>query len=106
MAQTTPQRPHDAGDTSVIERANPAGRVEHDRRGKAIWRWARETLDSTTILLKRLENDALSLEPTQKVAVARGEPKTSPARGHSALSLEPEGERDAGGGFDPYNSGR
>src|SRR4029079_9975634 len=47
----------------------PAGRVEFDSRGNSVWRWARDVLDSTSILLKRLENKDLALEPTQTVPV-------------------------------------
>jgi hypothetical protein len=41
------------------------GRIEVDSRGRNVWRWARDVLDSTSILLKRLENKDLALEPTQ-----------------------------------------
>ena len=56
--------------------ANPAaGRIEFDSRGNSVWRWARDVLDSTSILLKRLDNTDLSLEQTAKVPVVpkRGE---------------------------------
>ena len=98
----------------------PAGKVEVDSRGNNVWRWARNVLESTSVLLKRLENKDLALEPTQKVPVMRGPAPTSkkekpgarptgraspddkPAR-HPALQRERE-PRDSGGGFDPYNS--
>jgi hypothetical protein len=47
----------------------PAGRVEFDSRGNSVWRWAKDVIDSTSILLKRLENKDLAIEPTQKVPV-------------------------------------
>jgi len=93
----------------------PAGRVEFDSRGNSVWRWARDVLDSTSILLKRLENKDLALEPTQSVPVIGSKKlakpgntsdptrsaKTRPSR---SLSLEAEeGGRDKGGGFNPYN---
>jgi hypothetical protein len=86
----------------------PAGRVEFDSRGNSVWRWARDVLDSTSILLKRLENKDLAIEPTQKVPVL-GSKKPSkpgdPTRAAKPLSLEDdEGGRDQGGGFNPYNS--
>ena len=95
----------------------PAGRVEFDSRGNSVWRWAKDVLDSTSILLKRLENNDLALEPTQKVPIVRGAadksdkaPKSDKkvARAKAPeLSVTPErGERDTGGGFDPYNSRR
>jgi hypothetical protein len=87
----------------------PAGRVEFDSRGNSVWRWAKDVLDSTSILLKRLENKDLAIEPTQKVPVIRGsKADKKPARGRAAdlsVSAEPGG-RDSGGGFDPYNSRR
>lgn len=101
----------------------PVGRVEFDSRGNSVWRWARELLDSTSILLKRLENKDLALEPTRKVPVLRGGKVGSADKvGRLGKSGQPEkkssrpwtgglgpsvdaGERD-GGGFDPYNSRR
>jgi hypothetical protein len=93
----------------------PAGKVEFDSRGNSVWRWARDVLESTSVLLKRLDNKDLALEPTQKVPVVRGadaaakgakaRSKTAdadPAPRHPALQRE---RRDrSGGGFDPYNS--
>ena len=97
----------------------PVGKVEHDARGKAVWKWAADVLENTSVLLKRLENRALSLEPTQKVPVMpgadRGEPKQPERRGakddgDEGLSLKHptalrgKKNRDTGGGFDPYNT--
>lgn len=87
------------------------GRVEFDSRGKAIWRWARDVLDSTSILLKRLENKDLALEPTRKVPVmssAQGKAAgKSEVRGQTRVELSISGpaSRESGSGFDPYNSG-
>ena len=91
----------------------PAGKVEIDSQGNSVWRWAREVLENTSVLLKRLENKDLALEPTQKVPVLRGvdraakspaprkgtAPESKSAAKHPAA---PAGPRD--GGFDPYNS--
>ena len=49
----------------------PAGKVEVDSRGNSVWRWARDVIESTSVLLKRLENKDLALEPTQKVPIMR-----------------------------------
>ncbi len=97
------------------------GRVEIDSRGHNVWRWARAALDSTSILLKRLDNKDLALEPTQKVPVVPGAdtrtaPKGASAAKPSAAKAAPQKgakrpdpmrgqiRRDTGGGFDPYNS--
>lgn len=106
----------------------PAGRVEFDSRGNSVWRWARDVLESTSVLLKRLDNKDLALEPTQKVPVMRApekpqkgvkpQPSAKPqagAQGKAAVTdskpaarhpaLAPDRRRDGGGGgFDPYNS--
>src|SRR4051812_753923 len=94
----------------------PAGRVEFDSRGNSVWRFARDVLDSTSILLKRLENHDLALEPTQTVPVIGSKKpakpgKTLPEPTRSAkprvsrsLSIAADdGGRDKGGGFNPYN---
>jgi hypothetical protein len=85
-----------------------AGRIEADGSGNRVWRWARDVLDSTSILLKRLENKDLAIEPTQKLAALKKDKSAvkKPATGKQRVELsvaEPEG-RDGSGGFDPYNS--
>jgi hypothetical protein len=121
----------DASETEAPADNRP-GRVEFDSRGNSVWRWAKDVLDSTTIMLKRLDNKDLALEPTQKVPVMRGEPdkargqaakpgapsvggrkaapaadegrSTKPAKPPHGRALDVEGTpRDKAGGFDPYN---
>jgi hypothetical protein len=95
----------------------PAGKVEFDSRGNSVWRWARDVLESTSVLLKRLENKDLKLEPTQKVPILRGAGGAQSAKPSAASKAKaPESAssarnparkpdpRDRGGGFDPYNS--
>ena len=120
-------------DTPAPEQAPAAegrpGRVVVDSRGRNVWQWARDAIDSTSILLKRLENKDLAIEPTQKVPIMGGaDPKPAtkaPAAKHAAPSkpgVKPGDDRaahkpsrpgdptrgpkrsDTGGGFDPYNS--
>ncbi len=83
----------------------PAGHVEFDSRGNSVWRWHAEPGDSTSILLHRLENDALALEATRPVPALRerSKPKKAsrPTEAHEGLSLEATAVR----GFDPYNRG-
>jgi hypothetical protein len=97
----------------------PAGKVEFDSRGNSVWRWARDVLESTSVLLKRLDNKDLALEPTQKVPVMKGAeraPANGKAQTRAGKAVDSEravrhpalqGERrksGGGGGFDPYNS--
>lgn len=114
-------------------RENAAGRVVNDGRGRNVWQWKDAEIDSTSLVLKRLENDALELEPTRKVPVqkpgaqdvrrAAGRARSgAPDRGSAEqaapprdasryperparvrLSIDEPDSRGPGGGFDPYN---
>lgn len=67
----------------------PSGRVRHDERGNAVWDWlkdtARNAIDSTSRLLRKLEAPDLKVEDKKD----------------EELRILPD--RDAGGGYDPYN---
>ena len=111
----------DVDDTDPPATRQAPGRVEFDSRGNGVWRWARDVIESTSVLLKRLDNKDLALEPTQKVPVMRGaqgadksskptaagarapdaKAKATTAARHPAMRTE---RKDTGGGFDPYNS--
>lgn len=84
----------------------PPGHVEFDGRGNSVWCWDREQGDSTSILLKRLHNDSLQLEPTRPVPILgkRRQDAKRPARARDGsaddIALE---DTSSGGGFDPYN---
>lgn len=101
------------------------GHVEVDSRGRNVWRWNGDSNESTSVVLERLDNKDLALEPTQKVPIARGgaaqpKPKATPepaaanvkpSKAEAAAKAKPRGfgrpdkvVRDKGGGFDPYNS--
>jgi hypothetical protein len=110
-------RAHDKAAEEAPPAPEPAGKVEFDGRGNSVWRWARDVLESTSALLKRLENQDLALEPTEKVPVigaagaGRAGAKAGPAkRAESDPAARPRhpalqrARRDRGGGFDPYNS--
>lgn len=121
-----------SGESSTAADKGRPGRVEVDARGRNVWRWNAGENDSTSMLLKRLDNDALALEPTQKVqklkkldeppatpgklpakGAAPGKPGGVPVKPSAkpvtkpqtglGLSVERDG-RDQVGGFDPYNS--
>ncbi len=86
---STPRRPMEPAGGSG-EHDHRAGRVVHDERGNAVWKWVRETgrfcIDSTSALLKKLDFGDLKVEGEKE----------------EGLRLEDPG-RDAGGGYDPYN---
>jgi hypothetical protein len=88
-------------DASGVQHA--AGKVEIDSRGNSVWKWAKDVIDSTSILLKRLENNDLALEPTQKVPVVGRNGGKNAGKVDKRAELGVVG-RD--GGFDPYNSRR
>ena len=118
MGRAAEQDSRDDGSTTVKE---PAGKVEIDSQGNRVWRWAREVLENTSVLLKRLDNKDLALEPTQKVPVVDAadaaakkkqpgyrrdvdgdDDDDGPRARHPAARKG--GGRDNNGGFDPYNS--
>ena len=104
-----------------INRDKSAGRVEF-QDGKTVWHWSQEEQnESTSMLLKSLENPDLELEKTQRTPVAR-RPESKQAKGAAKDRGKSEApakkSRDAdddnpwglpknrgGGGFDPYNRG-
>ena len=82
---------------------NPAGKVVADGEGNR-WQW--DSNDETAIQLKKLNNDELSIEstdihprptPRPEKVTAAAKPTTDPAKPLSK-------RRDAGGGFNPYDS--
>ena len=100
-----------SGDSAV------PGKVAVDLRGRNVWQWNDDQLDNTAIMLQRLENPELALEPTRKArrlkADAAGNVRQPSARERSpsksadesvTLNIEQTFSVKVGGGFDPYNS--
>lgn len=95
------------------------GRVAVDSRGRNVWQWEDDQLDSTTIMLQSLDNSALALEPTRQVRrpTVEGESTSGKSKSRTSqpadeqtpkktteLSVEQTISSEDGGDFDPYNS--
>lgn len=57
---------NDTGESHAVARSDAPRRIVFDRRGNPVWEWSAEEGDSTSVLLRKLDNDALALEPTRR----------------------------------------
>lgn len=99
-----------------IHRDDAAGRIDF-QGGKAVWQWSQDANDSTSILIKSLDNPELELEKTQRTQIARDASKRAPAS--KTASADARAKRDdrqsdeddtlwqlraaRNASFDPYN---
>jgi hypothetical protein len=98
------ERKEDTRRVYVSANENRAGRVRFDARGKAVWDWDPSAAhDSTTCLIRRLDNEELRFADTQALRPPARK-TTAPSGGERRGPLRLEDEPDPGGGFDPYNS--
>jgi hypothetical protein len=71
----------------------PTGRIIHDERGNALWKWRGDTssadTETTSGVLKYIDPMDLAVE--------------GQVEGSGSSSRSPPKIRDAGGGYDPYN---
>jgi hypothetical protein len=87
---------------------NAAGKVIADEAGSR-WEWDRAQQDDTSRLLRKLNNDELTIEQTN---IRRKPYRTTGTHPNSVVTppskpLKKTESRDAGGGFNPYdNSGK
>ncbi len=106
-------------ENSNDEAPKPAGRVRHDSTGRAIWEWAadsgRHALESTSLLLKRLELPGLSLadddkkkEEAEAANAAAADSGRNAGAGQNARKSGNPGEQDPAShsrrSFNPYDT--
>ena len=73
-------------DANAITGRQPTGRIVHDARGNAVWLWVENASSTGNGILEQLAAGDLKVE------------------GHSGRYAQAK-RFDAGGGYDPYNSG-
>ena len=106
MKKTTPEPPPPGQPRT--------GEIRHDDRGQAVWHWAvdtaRNAINSTSQLLRKLDLSGLSLEEDEPPAALP--PDAKPASKSPKLELTPQdgarGARKPGaaGEFNPYKSAK
>jgi hypothetical protein len=83
-----------ASDRTKPPEAGGPGSVVADNRGRNAWQFHGETIDSTSMMLQRLDNPALALEPTRKTK--RLDPDAAQDSGRPSTGKGPAGKTPAG----------
>jgi hypothetical protein len=129
--QKQPKGSGDAGDSGNPKAEGGSlspGSIVVDSRGRNVWYFHGEAIDSTSMMLQRLENPALALEPTRKtkqldagagssgsrtpagkVSAAQtlaGKGSATRPAGAGAAASAPQGRRDSGRREDPAGTSR
>jgi len=82
-----------AADTPKAAQPTAPGTVTVDQRGRNVWQFHGEAIDSTSMMLQRLDNPSLALEPTRKTkrldSTTPVPPGKSPAGKPPAAKLPP-----------------
>ena len=91
--------------------ARPGGKIVHDDRGNAVWKWGEDGArsDTTSRVLRRLDVPDLTMEGQEEPLRPPGKGQTAskgPTKTNQPSGLKPQTRApivDAGGGYNPYN---
>jgi hypothetical protein len=101
-------------ETTAADSTQTSGRIVHDDRGNAVWKWGGDAArsDSTSRVLKRLDVPDLELEGHEKPAQRQGKKQATAKDSPAAKEYSaPKGRArapvvDEGGGYNPYDVSR
>jgi hypothetical protein len=96
-----PARPETKATQTKPTETKPAGRITHDERGNAVWKFGNDTARTAgaSTILRRLDVPDLQVEGQASEPPARPKsPAKSPAKRKETPKL------DEGGGYNPYDA--